>query len=215
MSALRPRTPQEERLHLLQVLDALHINIDAFNQGRPAGWMAVSAQLFILLCDKNKHNNWTVLVERVIPDFSLRPLRNDLSNKVGKYLFYLPKISFDVQRMQLELFDFDEPKITLHQWLSQVIVIGTVSDAGVPISIDTLVRTTRDQAGGAHYDPNIQEDLQAAQSFIFVEGRAHLPFFSKALVAIGDYVVKEVQCALEPPPQSYGLALARSRLAED
>lgn len=196
MSPVRPRTPQEERLHLLEILDALDINVEAFNQGRSAGWMAVSAQLFILLCDKNKYNNWTVLVERVIPDLSLHLLLKDLSNKVGKYLLYLPKINFDAERMRLEFFNFDEPKITLQEWLSQVIAIGTVNNAGVPISIETLITTTRQQAGGGHYDPNVREDLQAAQSFIFVEGGAHLPFFSKALVAIGDYVLKEVRCAL-------------------
>ena len=193
MIASRPRTPQEERDHVLEILDALDVNVEAFKKGTSAGWMNVSSQLFILLCDRNKHNRWTALVERVIPRFSLHPLLTDLSSKAGKYLFYLPRIRFDAEDLRLELLDLDASKIPLATWLTQVIVIGTVNDSGVPISIETLIKVTRDQAGGGHYDPNVGKGLQAAESFTFVEGGAHLPFFKKTLITIAEYVRDEVQ----------------------
>ncbi len=193
MGATRTRSPQEERQHLLDILDVLHINIDAFKQGRSAGWMSVSAQLFVLLCDRSKYNRQTALVERVMPGFCLLPLREDLSDKVGRYLFFLPRIKFNHESLSLELFAFDEPKIPLGDWLSQVIAIGTVNESGVPISIETLITDTRNQAGGGHFDSNVREELQAAESFTFVEGGARLPFFAKTLVAIGEHVQSEVR----------------------
>ena len=155
--------------------------------------MNVSSQLFILLCDRNKHNRWTALVERVIPRFSLHPLLTDLSSKAGKYLLYLPKIRFAAENLGLDLFDFDASKIPLASWLTQVIAIGSVNDSGVPISIEALIRVARHEAGGGHYDPSVGQELQAAESFIFVEGDAHLPFFSKALITMAEYVRNEVQ----------------------
>lgn len=197
MTTTRARTPQEERQHLLEALDALDINIEAFNQGRSAGWMTVSAQLFILLCDRNRRNQHTALVERVIPGFSLHPLIEDLSDRVGRYLIYSPNIRFNAESQSLELFSFDEPQIALADWLNQVIMIGVVNGSGVPISIDGLIAETRHQAGGGHYDPNVREALQAASSMTFVQGGTHLPFFAKALVTIGEYVLREIQDQLQ------------------
>lgn len=197
MTVDRPRTPQQDRDHLLEILDALDINIEAYNQGRSAGWMAVSAQLFILLCDRNRRNRWTALVERAIPTFALHPLLNDLSGKAHQYLLYIPKINFNSQNLRLELFNLNEPRIPLADWLRQVIAILPVNETGVPITLEGLITESRHQAGGGHFDPNVRETLQAAESFIFVEGGAHLPFFSKSLAAIGEYVSDEIRSQMQ------------------
>lgn len=191
----RPRRPEESVEHLKLCLDAIELNAGAYHEGKTAGWLAVSSQLYVLFCDRSRG---ATLTERTIPDLRLHPVRVDdpLKKEVG-YLLYIPRMSIGPGATQFELIDEDSEKISVDDWLQQTIAVLNIKeqgkDVGVYITLNDIVREARNQAGGGHFDPEIRRVLQATYGMRIVEKGEDRPFHEKYLVTIGEYVVDEIR----------------------
>ncbi len=188
--SLKPkrRTQREFREQLDQSLEALEINLEAYERGRAAGWLGVASQLYVLLCDQAGP-----LVDRVSPELSLHPLMQDVSQKSVKYLLYLPKVSFGPDGMALDLFDLEKPALPFAEWLEQTVAVLNVGNTGIYVTIRDLIIEVRNQAGPGHFTPTVRETAQATTGFKIVEKGMPGSFHEKCIVAIGKYVLLAVR----------------------
>ena len=181
---LGPRAQLEEQL------DNLELNIEAYRQGRRSGWLGVANRLSILLCHQKKRG---ALVTELIPDFMLHPLLQDMTPQREKYLLWTPRVKFDQEGFELELFDFEQRRIHLSKWLKQTVAVLAVDESPVYITLEQLIREARNQAGGAHVDPSPDEVVQATSGYVFREKGGLYPFHIKCLMAIGEYLLVEIR----------------------
>lgn len=158
------------------------------DRSRSSNWLIASSQLYILFVDIS---NEKPLVEKVIPGIKYHPLRKDLTDLVGKFDLYMPRIIMNKGEIAVDLFDMKVKKIDLHAWLNQTIAILNYNDKGYPITIRTLIEYSYLYEGGGHYSVEIDETAKALSGFMFLEGGTHVPFFQKILITVSDYLVKE------------------------
>ena len=195
----RKRTRQEIRQHLEEVLDFLQLNLGAYHSGRRSAWLALPAQLFILLCDPSAR---PPLVQKVIPDFSLHPLRVDPSKRGARYKIYLPRIRFGPHGLATELFDLTQPRMPLSEWLDQTVAVLNIGDSGQYVKLTDLIKETRHKAGPGHYDTErVSPTLQATEGLRTVEHGTDRPLREKLLVAVAQYVVHQVREQLADPTE--------------
>lgn len=190
-----PRSQIEEGL--LQALDAIQVNIEAYLSGTRAGWLAVGAQLFVLLCDPNPSRS---LLGSQRPGTSFYPLTTRIDrpkNDTTGYLMHSPApVSFDDGKMTVHLFDTSRPKVPMKEWLRQVIGVHCYADKGHYVTIENLIRYARKQMGPAHFDlerDTIAKALEFPQ--IRFRGENH-PFYEWAIILIGHIVLNEVRLTI-------------------
>ena len=191
----RPRSPKEFQEHLQTSLEAIDVNARAYHDGADAGWLAVSTQLYVLLCDRSRGQT---LIERTIPSLVLSPLKmEDPKKKKVGYLLHLPGFSTGPDGFQWNLFDHTAAKIPIANWLDQTVAVLSIKEngknKGVYISLSDIVREGRNQAGGGHFDPEIRDVLQATMGLRVVDKGRDRPFHEKYLVTVGEYVADEIR----------------------
>ncbi|MCL5108046.1 MAG: tetratricopeptide repeat protein [Chloroflexi bacterium] len=190
---VRVRASDENLFQLVETLCALHIGIEAFRNGKRAGWMIVSAYLHQMLTDTSRGNS--PLATRVIPALHLHPLRKPVPKAGVEYLMCSPvSIAWSEGHCQLEpLFGLDEKRIPLDDWLTQPAFVQHHDGAGHVIYLREVITAPRDQAGGVHFDASVDRNTALVEGlFSFIQGPENRPTFRDYLVAMGEYVHAEI-----------------------
>ncbi|MGV8075061.1 MAG: hypothetical protein AB2L11_10960 [Syntrophobacteraceae bacterium] len=195
-----PLQDSEKREKLLYAVEAIEINVEAYLNGRRAGWLAVASQLFILLCDPNPHSS---LIRTLLPDAAFYPLATQIQRARNKddvaWLMHSPApMHFEPGKVTVVLFDLSKPKIPFKKWLKQVIGVHNYEDEGHYITIENLIYHARNQMGAGHLDTEwdrISKSLEYPQ--IRMNGIAY-PFYEWAIIMIGHIVIDEIKVAFQP-----------------
>jgi hypothetical protein len=191
IKTVKLRTQQEFRDHVNKSIGALETNIINHNNGDQTAWLSITSQLYILLCD---NIGGQVLIERVIPNFSLHPLLCDLSDKNPEDWIICDdtkKHSGPDGVIRIELFNLKKDKIPLEKWLKQVIFIFNKT----PITIELMIKEVWGQAGPGHFSPEISDTLQSSP--ISREKGIERGNYIKYIVAIAEYAAPEIRKQLE------------------
>ena len=109
-----PLSQSELMKGLVDAIESIQINIDAYLDGKRAGWLAVGAQLFISLCDPAPLHS---LLGRLLPSISFYPLATQIERSKDKddaWLVHSPApVHFDPNKVTVELFDLSKPKLPM------------------------------------------------------------------------------------------------------
>jgi hypothetical protein len=123
----------------------------------------ISIQLRILLCDgKNS------LLPKVINGPLFYPCKDEFLSIRGAEII-----------MENNLFDAQREKISIDDWLSQIIYRDNRTSINIPIK--DIIRSWADTNGGAHVDNELEEDELYA-----------LAFFREHLLMISEYLITEL-----------------------
>lgn len=183
---VQPRSGEENRRQLEDILVVLKLNIDAFKAGKTQTWMVLSAYLHQLLTDQSRGDP---LVKRIFTSVAFHPLRKDLANAQVNFLLAAPGMSYDEKGVQVHLFDLNRPRIPLDDWLLQVPLINE----GQPIQIKSILRVPRNEGGGAHFDPHTTDDMRIIDRMLTVFDRGQeASYFKYVIASIAEYVYFEL-----------------------
>jgi len=165
---VRERDDQETLQQLVTALQAIEIGIDAYRDGKSAGWMIVSAYLNQLLADISGGNK--PLLDRILSDLDFDPLRNNLADHEGKFLLSASGFSKENGGAS-SVFNLNNLCIPKDSWLKQVIYIQPYQNQGFSITLLDLVRWSRNQGGGVHFDQSISLHMHLIEGmFSFIIG---------------------------------------------
>jgi hypothetical protein len=169
----------------------LAINIEMFHKGNRDLYRVIAVELRKLLCDGKQS-----LITRLFPLAMLHPLRGRLPESLKKGLiFHMPAmVSFDGQGGSriVELFNLKAQPIPLDEWLEQDLF-------NAHVTLKELIRSVADREG-AHSDKEFNETLQLTHSVKLVDEEIH----KQHIVAIGEYILKVVNEAIELNPNEFG-----------
>ncbi len=179
---------------LRSAVDAIELNVDAYLTGRKAGWLGVGSQLFILLCDPNPK---TSLLGRLLPDIKFHPLTTQIERPKDKdditwLIHSSAPVHFDEAKISVELFDTSKPKLPMAKWLKQIIGVHNFEDKGHYVTIEDLIRFSRNQMGPGHFDTEWKEISKSLSMPIIRAGGVDYPFYEWAIILIGHFVVDEI-----------------------
>ena len=182
---------------LSDALDSIRGNVDLFIAGTRAGWLAVEAQLYILLCDPNPSQS---LLGSLMPDICFYPLTTHIKRPKGEadvvWLVHSPApVHFESGTTTIELFSTSEPKVPMKKWLKQVIGVHHYGEEGYYATIENLIYYARNQLGPGHLDRERTPIAKALEYPQIRSGGAVYPFYEWATVVIGDMVESEVRLA--------------------
>jgi hypothetical protein len=190
----RDRSKDELVNGFKQSLKVIQINLDAYNQGIPEGWIAIATQIYKLLCDKMGKN---ALALHVFPDLKLHPMRvkTDSSEKVWlSFPFRIQKTPSGPRYG--DIFDETQDKIPLLDWLGQTIIVVR----GVRFSILQFFRAVRDKEA-AHFDPTVSSELDAlylTSWHNFVEAVEQTTQQSELVtIAVAEYILEQLNLKLK------------------
>lgn len=191
--ATTPRGPEEDENQFWESLEVLDIGVDAFNEGKLSAWMIISARLYIFFIDRSNGN--IPLALRLISDLQLHPLYAQADSASANLVPSHPVVRVKNGIYSMDpLFNLQEPRIPLPQWLDQVPMIINFK----PIDIRTIIKETRLQSGGGHFDENVRPLTKSIEQSVLItqQGRqaAGFHFF---LAAIGAYIYDELMSQME------------------
>lgn len=177
--------------HIKQCVEVIRINLEACLQGKDAASITISTQLFKLLCDKKGGQR---LIERVVTDFSLHPIRGAQPNPKMSYLLFFPwSISYTDNTMVFEVFDKNEPKIHVVKWLEQILFISSIEEEGVSVTLEDFIQVLRNTEG-AHYLPRLERKQRAVYAGLTIHlGDKEYRSYYLILLMIANYVIEEIE----------------------
>ena len=191
-------TYDEYRAHLLVALDSIEINLSACLSGNRAGALNLSTQIWKLLCDRQGGN---ALVEKVIPSFSLQPVRHQPKPGVEYRLYDLASVTFGNDQITIQLLDSSKPKIPLSQWLEQLVTIASAETNGVTVTIKDYLFHLRNSEG-AHFHNNprnnpreVTRAIKTGMANYRINGEVY-PADYLYLLILSSYIVEEIRLQL-------------------
>lgn len=204
MTAIRQRTDDEALKLLVDVLDVVSIGVEQYKVGRTAAWLIVSNRLHQLLQDRTaRPGNDLPLALRVFPAIELHPLRHPIDLEAMKAVGIVTQLvaqsfEFDANSIRGTVkFDTTKPKISLEDWLKQVVAVND----GVPVTLDQLIQASRHKSGGVHFDRNVNPTEHYIETLLTVVEKGHeRPVFTDYLVSIAEYAHSELQAMVVALP---------------
>jgi len=181
--------------HLVAALEVIRVNCEAYNSGTEACWMPVATQLYKSLCTGDPN---VPLVPKVFPNLKLAPLKNRLPKReVFQFLFAVPGLSFRNGKHYAErkiLFDELGGKLPLDEWLDQVFLVNRAAGEIYDVTVGDLIVIMRHQEAAHVGQKPLGGRPKAIKDVLtIVEGSKKIKGFSKYIVAIGEYVLHELE----------------------
>ena len=178
---------QEQRLQQLQEsLDVIDCNRQLFDAGEHLAWIPINTELHKLLIDPNSGP----LIEELLPDLTLQPLKKDLCITSLQFIFASPGIEWENGHLKFALFDDAKPPIPLAEWLAQGVAVSQ-SDV---ITIKDLVLLMRHNWSAHSARKTLGGKPLAIKSFATITQHGEqLPAFSRLIVDIAEQVATKVR----------------------
>lgn len=178
--------------YLEEALSIISRNCESYHQNYPPDYRVVASQLRIILCDKNR-NQENSLVLKVIPNVKLHPLTSTISKEeldAKPYVWLAGRITGIPIRMRIvDCFNVNAVTIPLEEWRMQIAAISN----GKPHSIMDIIKSVAEKDGGTHIDVGSNEYLDIAGTFTHTGPSGRTTTHKQAIIiAIGEYIAAEL-----------------------